>query len=74
MRATHTEPVAFSEPLSWSRDGSVIFRRALWLGIKCQDQGIGSWPTTGENAALFKMGARVVPSLPTDLYGACRCM
>ena len=69
MRATHTEPVAFSELLSWSRDSSVIFRRALWLGIKCQDQGIGSWPITCENTALFIMGARVVPFLPTDLHG-----
>ena len=40
-----------------------------WLGIKCQDQGIGSWPITGENTALFIMGARVVPFLPTDLHG-----
>lgn len=45
MGATHTEPVAFPELLSGSRDCGVIFRRALWLGIKCQEQGIGSYHT-----------------------------
>lgn len=45
MGATHTEPVAFPEALPGSRDCSVIFRRTLWLGIKCQEQGRGSYHT-----------------------------